>query len=183
MTPIKGVIVMQTEDRRNKIYSLLEASYPKTVTAAFMAKQFNVSRQIIVGDISVLKASGKNIISTARGYVAMRHPYEVYDYVGTLSCKHDNSLLAEELYSIVELGGIVIDVIILHDLYGKISCRLDLSSKYDVEKFLENSSLCESGLLCSLTDGQHIHTIGCKSEADFYAIKNALLEKHIVSKL
>ncbi len=174
---------MSTEDRRNKIYSLLEANYPETVTATYLAKQFNVSRQIIVGDISVLKAAGKDIMSTARGYAVVKRPFEsFYGYVGVLNCNHNESLLAEELYTIVEFGGTVIDVIVMHDLYGEISCKLDLSSKYDVKRFLISSSCGGSKPLCSLTDGQHIHTIGCKNESTFQAIRKALSEKNIISK-
>ena len=163
---------MSTEDRRNKIYSLLEANYPETVTATYLAKQFNVSRQIIVGDMS-----------TARGYAVVKRPFEsFYGYVGVLNCNHNESLLAEELYTIVEFGGTVIDVIVMHDLYGEISCKLDLSSKYDVKRFLISSSCGGSKPLCSLTDGQHIHTIGCKNESTFQAIRKALSEKNIISK-
>ena len=34
-----------------------------------LANELNVSRQIIVGDVAILKARGEDIISTARGYI------------------------------------------------------------------------------------------------------------------
>ena len=56
-----------TEERRNKIAAILHES-EEAVTGSSLAKRFNVSRQVIVQDIAVLRASGLQIVSTSNGY-------------------------------------------------------------------------------------------------------------------
>ena len=56
------------EARRKEILHTL-ANEEKPVSASKFASRFQVSRQIIVGDIALLRASGATIIATARGYV------------------------------------------------------------------------------------------------------------------
>lgn len=172
---------MTTEERRKEIFSLLEQAYPNTLTATNLADKFGVSRQVIVGDISVLRAGGKDIISTARGYVIVKEPKTPeYGYVGVLHCSHNSNQLAEELYTIINFGADILDVIIVHNLYGELSCKLDLSSKYEVDKFIENSNWDTDKPLCFLTGGNHLHTIGCKDKETFELIKKALAEKNMI---
>ena len=56
------------------------------ISASDMARQFNVSRQSIVGDIALLRASGTDITATSRGYVLTEKMFEDHIYVGTLVC-------------------------------------------------------------------------------------------------
>ena len=53
--------------RCEKILSILNST-EKPVTASQLAEEFGVSRQIIVGDVAILRAAGFGIIATARGY-------------------------------------------------------------------------------------------------------------------
>ena len=58
---------MESEDRRKQIIDILtKASSP--VTGTELSKKCQVSRQIIVGDVALLRARGISIISTPRGY-------------------------------------------------------------------------------------------------------------------
>lgn len=75
------------------------------ISASDMARQFNVSRQSIVGDIALLRASGTDITATSRGYVLTEKMFEDHIYVGTLVCDHGDDRLEEELYTIVDMGG------------------------------------------------------------------------------
>ena len=59
---------MTAKQRRNEISNILSTS-TEPVSAASLAQRFNVSRQIIVGDVALLRASGINIIATPRGYL------------------------------------------------------------------------------------------------------------------
>ena len=61
---------MKAEERRRAIAKTLTAEHPVSATA--LAGQFSVSRQIIVGDIALLRAAGANIVSTPRGYLVPR---------------------------------------------------------------------------------------------------------------
>ena len=52
---------MNTEERRQKILeTLLHSKIP--LTGAMLSHKFQVSRQIIVGDITVLRATGHDIV-------------------------------------------------------------------------------------------------------------------------
>ena len=57
--------------RRQAVNQVLEeAGGPVSATA--LAKQFSVSRQIIVGDVALLRAAGEESLATPRGYVLGR---------------------------------------------------------------------------------------------------------------
>ena len=59
---------MQREKRKDNIIQKLQST-DSPVSASSLAKEFGVSRQIIVGDIAILRAEGHDISSTPRGYV------------------------------------------------------------------------------------------------------------------
>ena len=58
---------MKAEERRQIIAQTLTAD--KAISATALAGKFSVSRQIIVGDIALLRAGGMDIAATPRGYV------------------------------------------------------------------------------------------------------------------
>ncbi len=59
---------MRSAERRKAIAAYLQAE-KEAVSGSALAEKFDVSRQIIVQDISLLKASGYDILSTHYGYV------------------------------------------------------------------------------------------------------------------
>ena len=59
---------MNAETRRKKILEHLSVS-SGPVSATALAGKFSVSRQVIVGDIALLRASGADITATPRGYI------------------------------------------------------------------------------------------------------------------
>ena len=62
---------MNAAKRREEIRALLrEADVP--MSAGAIAARFSVSRQIIVGDIALLRAAGEGILATPRGYLMER---------------------------------------------------------------------------------------------------------------
>ena len=56
---------MKAEERRQIIAQTLTAD--KAISATVLAGKFSVSRQIIVGDIALLRAAGMDIVATPRG--------------------------------------------------------------------------------------------------------------------
>lgn len=64
---------MNGEERRNKIIDYIEHS-PVPVSGTALANHFSVSRQAVVQDIALLRASGNDILSTNRGYVIAPKP-------------------------------------------------------------------------------------------------------------
>ena len=98
-----------------------------------------------------------------------------------IACRHTKEQLRPELYTIVDFGATVIDVTIEHAIYGELSGKLDLSSRYDVDRFMEKvENEKNSAPISTLTGGAHLHSIGCKDEAVFQMIKNALRELGIL---
>ena len=55
-------------DRRNQIVKIIQNS-PSPVPARSLAASCQVSRQVIVQDIALIRAAGYDIISTNRGYI------------------------------------------------------------------------------------------------------------------
>ena len=58
------------EEKRSKLLQILKAS-STPITGSDLSKQTNVSRQVIVGDITLLKARNEPIIATSQGYLYM----------------------------------------------------------------------------------------------------------------
>jgi hypothetical protein len=141
------------------------------VSAAVLASRFNVSRQVVVGDVALLRASGEDISATPRGYVLSRDT----DFIKrTVACCHGSEDMERELNIIVDNGCTVLDVIVEHPIYGQLAGRLELKSRYDVRQFALRSQQEEARPLSDLTDGIHLHTILCPDEDAFQRVKEDL---------
>lgn len=167
---------MKVTERRKAIVNLLSAS--KTpISGGELSKQFNVSRQIIVQDITVLKGLGYEIFSTHHGYVLQKSP--LVERVFKL--KHTTEQTEDELNSIVDLGGTVVDVFVWHKVYGKISATLNIFSRLHVKQFLEGVRTGKSTELMNITGGYHYHTVRADSEAVLDKIEETLRQKNYIA--
>lgn len=140
--------------RRNAILQTLETA-ETPVSAAALARALGVSRQIIVGDVALLRAGGHPVSATPRGYISGRSP----GVTRTLACLHDAAGMEAELNALVDTGCEVVDVIVEHPLYGQLTGALRLRSRYDVSQFIAQSRQCRANPLSQLTGGLHLHTI------------------------
>ena len=70
-TQTEGVRGLNAKERRQAILEQLKRA-EKPVSATALARQYGVSRQIIVGDVALLRAGGEPISATPRGYVLDR---------------------------------------------------------------------------------------------------------------
>lgn len=163
---------MNAAARRDGILRILRAA-EAPVSAAVLADRFGVSRQIIVGDVALLRAAGEEISATPRGYVCARDSSAALRR--TVACSHTAEQTGEELYIFVDNGCTVVDVTVEHPVYGQLVGALDLHSRYDVGEFLRRSA--GAAPLSSLTDGLHLHTLLCPDEAAFERVKAQLREK------
>ena len=168
---------MNSEQRREKIISVLQMS-DKPISASCFANEFSVTRQIIVADIALLRAGGYPIRAEHKGYVLEKPDSQMM--TKRIVVKHGNNEVQEELYSVVDHGGKVIDVIVQHSVYGKIVAELNLSSRYDVDRFIKHINETDAKPLLLLTEGLHIHTIEVKDEVTFGSIIERLNELHIL---
>ena len=170
---------MSKLERRDQLMIILENS-DSPVNASVLATRLNVSRQIIVGDIALLRASGLNISATPTGYILENEKsLPKFGYTGIIACRHDENTLADEMYSVVDFGGTIIDVTIDHSTYGQISGRLDISSRHEADIFLEKLKSSQSKPLSDLTDGIHLHKVGCRNKETFDLIVKTLVGKGI----
>lgn len=152
---------MHAQERRNALRQLLQqTSHP--ISASSLAERFSVSRQIIVGDIALLRASGMEICATPRGYVILPKNDRL---VRKIACRHSADQMGDELRAVVDQGCTVVDVIVEHPVYGQLTGPLQLSTRYDVEQFLQRVNSSDAIPLSALTDGIHLHTIACPDEA------------------
>ena len=87
-----------SERRENIIRQIRNSKVP--VAGKQLAEDYQVSRQVIVQDIALIRASGYDIISTNRGYI-LNGPAEVSR---VFKVQHTDEQLEEELCAIVDLG-------------------------------------------------------------------------------
>ena len=127
---------MNAKERREKILARL-ASADEAISASRLAADFSVSRQIIVGDVALLRAAGHEILATPHGYICERARSGV---VCQVACRHDAAQMQEELNAIVDQGCTVLDVIVSHPIYGQLTGQLNLSSRYEVAAFIEKAT-------------------------------------------
>ena len=163
---------MQAEERRQAILDILRQS-AAPVSATALASRFSVSRQIIVGDIALLRATGATISATPRGYMlSQQAPSGIIHQV---ACQHDGAEIMEaELNAMVDQGCTVLDVIVEHPIYGQLTGSLQLSPRYDVKQFIARCAQSDARPLSHLTEGIHLHTISCPDEAAYERVKSTL---------
>lgn len=161
---------MRAEERRQAIREILERA-AEPVSAGALAARFSVSRQIVVGDIALLRAAGAAISATPRGYVTERAPAGL---VRQVAVRHTARQMGDELNAVVDNGCTVLDVIVDHPVYGQLTGPLRLASRYDVDQFLARCARSDARPLSDLTEGIHLHTLSCPDEAAYERVRQAL---------
>ncbi len=166
---------MTAQERRNAILSRLQSgNSPLSATA--LSGLLGVSRQVIVGDVALLRAAGAQIVSTARGYLIP--PAE--GLVRQVVCQHTPGQTREELYAMVDGGCTVLDVTVEHPVYGEITAPLQLSCRFDVDEFVRKMQEHGAQPLSLLTDGIHAHRLSAPSECAFLRVLSVLRSKRML---
>jgi hypothetical protein len=149
------------EERRAWLLEYLK-KYRGPVTGTELAKKANVSRQVIVGDITLLKAHNEPIIATSRGYLYMPAA-ESGSAEKIIACCHDRNRTEEELNMIVDHGVTVKDVKVEHPVYGDLTASIMVSNRQEVKAFIKEMNERKASLLSELTSGVHLHTLSAPS--------------------
>lgn len=163
---------MDAQERRHKIIDLL--GHGEVISGSELAGKLGVSRQVVVQDIAILRAAGHGILSTPQGYRlegSMKRCSRIF------ACNHDMDKVYDELSIIVDYGGKVVDVMVEHPVYGELKGYLMISSRYDLDNFMNSLKESQGKLLSSLTGGVHLHTVEAESEAVLDRIEKALKDK------
>ena len=171
-------MAMGGQESREQILKILKNS-DKPVAGTELAKQLQVSRQVIVQDMALIRANGVEILSTNRGYVIdeERTASRVFKVI------HTDGQVEEELNLFVDLGGKVEDVFVFHKVYGVIKASMNIKSRRDVKNYMEGISTGKSTNLKNLTSDYHYHTITADDEQTLDMIQEELRQRGFLAKL
>lgn len=167
---------MNSIERREDIFKLLLKS-EVPLKGVDIAKNYSVTRQVIVRDIAILRAKGHNIMATPDGYIVNKNDNKVK---AIIAVNHREDQMIEEMSIVIKYGGIIEDVIVEHPLYGEIRGMLMIKNYNELNKFSKKYSDQEARLLSVLTKGVHIHTIAAESNEDIEAIISELREHDFI---
>lgn len=166
---IRNEKILGAERRQLLVTTLIQSKEP--ITGRELGDLTNVSRQVIVGDITLLKAKGEPIIATNRGYLYMHPQVEFNKIEKVIVCNHTSEETEEELNILVDNGITVKDVRIEHPVYGDLTASVMVSNRNEVKNFIENIQKTNATFLLELTEGIHLHTLIANSE---HEIDNAI---------
>lgn len=169
---------MSGEERRREIVELLKDS-ATPISGTALAKKLSVSRQVVVQDMALLRASRYDILSTTKGYV-LNEPVKSQEQTRVLKVLHTDEQIEQELQMIVDFGGVVQDVFVQHRIYGTMRADMNIRSRKDVSEFMEHLQNGKSSPLKNITSGYHFHTIAADSEETLNLIEQALRRKGYV---
>ncbi|MEE0884146.1 MAG: transcription repressor NadR [Faecalimonas sp.] len=165
-------------ERREQIIEILKNS-TEPVAGTELAKRLNVSRQVIVQDMALIRANGVEIISTNRGYI-IHAPNQVSRVFKVI---HTDEQVEEELNLFVDLGAKVENVFVYHKVYNVIKVNMDIKSRLDVCKYMEGITSGKSTNLMNLTSNYHYHTIVAEDEQTLDMIQEELQCRGFLAKL
>lgn len=170
--------ILNGSQRRKKVVTLLRQSITP-LSGASLGKETGVSRQVVVQDIALLRTEGYEIVATPRGYVlnTPKHAKRVFKTF------HTNEQTEEELTTIVDLGGCVVDVMVNHRAYGKMSAPLNIRNRRDVQIFMNQLNTGKSTPLLNVTSGYHFHTVTAEREEILDEIEEALDAKGMLTEV
>lgn len=163
--------------RRKEIIKLL-IKENKALKGSYIANEFNVTRQIVVKDIAILRAEGNAIIATPEGYIISSNDKILYKRIFAVC--HSSNDIKDEFSSMIKYGGIIEDVIVEHPLYGELKAMLMIKTLNDIENFISNFNNNDVKPLSALTSGVHLHTVSAESEEILNLIEEELKSKKII---
>lgn len=167
---------MLGQERREEILSLLKSAQGP-ITGNDLAKIANVSRQVIVNDINLLKALNEPIIATNQGYLYLKNGNEKNVFEKKIVCNHTKEQAEDELLTIVDCGVTVKNVMIEHPIYGEITANMMVSNRLDVKNFINQVNNTNATFLSQLTDGTHLHLISAPTQGQIEQAEQLLRQK------
>lgn len=156
-------------ERREQIINCIKNS-AAPVSGKALAQKYDVSRQVIVQDIALIRAAGHDILSTNRGYI-LNAPKVVSR---VFKVHHTDEALEDELCSIVDMGGRVVNVMVNHHVYGHMEAMLNISSRRNVAEFISDIRSGKSSPLKNITSNYHYHRVEADDAKTLDMIEAAL---------
>lgn len=171
---------MEGMKRREQLLQILQES-KKPVSGSELSNLLGVSRQVIVQDIALLRASDIQIFSTTKGYLIYQSEQPKIKRI--FKVRHTTEQIEDELCTIVDNGGNILDVLVSHAIYGEITTELIIRNRQDVYEFVDKIKEKKIVPLKELTDGIHQHTVVADSEETLDRIEKALAQKGYLNKM
>lgn len=151
------------EERRTTILQALK-NEDGPITGTELAKRTQVSRQVIVNDMALLKAKNEPIIATSQGYIYFADNKEQTLYETEIASLHSNTEAEDEMNILVDAGVTIKNVTVEHPVYGDLTASIMVSSRFEVQQFIQKIKETEASLLMDLTEGAHLHVITADSQ-------------------
>lgn len=174
--------MMNGDERRQAIIRELQGT-SRPISGSALARAAGVSRQVVVQDIALLRADGHDVVATSRGYVLREGEGQPCVPTRLVKVHHGVDDVGDELNTIVDLGGAVLNVMVNHRVYGKIIADLDVRNRRDVERYLEGIRTGKSYPLMTVTSGYHFHRIAAETEEQLDEIEAALRAKGYLAEI
>ncbi len=165
---------MEGSKRREQLIKIIKEN-GDPISGGELSRMLGVSRQVIVQDIALLRAADINIIATTRGYLLVQSESSMVKKI--FKVKHTNEQIEDELCTIVDNGGKILDVLVTHEIYGDITTALIIRNRQDVYDFVKKVHDKKIIPLKELTDGIHRHTVEAESQEMIDRIEKALKKK------
>ncbi|MDF2538058.1 MAG: hypothetical protein K0S76_1079 [Herbinix sp.] len=165
---------MEGKERREHLVKILQERL-EPISGSDLSALLGVSRQVIVQDIALLRATDINIFSTTKGYLIYHSEHQAVKRL--IKVKHTTDQIEDELCTIVDNGGKILDVLVKHEIYGEIATELIIRNRQDVYDFVKKVREKQLVPLKELTGNLHHHTVEADSEATLDRIEAALFEK------
>ncbi len=145
------------------------------MTGTELAARFEVSRQVIVQDMAVLRAASHQVLASPQGYFLDRHTPGLHRSV--VAVRHTPTETEDELIALVDVGVEVVDVIVEHPIYGELRGMLHIASREDVQQFMIQLATTGAHLFSELTDGLHLHTLEARRPDQLQRARSVLKER------
>jgi transcriptional regulator of NAD metabolism len=165
-----------SNERRAELLRILrETDGP--ASGSELAATLGVSRQAIVHDIAILRATGVSIVGGRDGYHVAEGTREV---VAVIRCRHEPTRFREELEILLDRGITVLDVGVDHSVYGEVRALMVIESRADIDRHAESFKDPNARPLSAMTQGIHSHTVRAPSHDALRAAKRELRERGIL---
>jgi transcriptional regulator of NAD metabolism len=165
-----------SSERRAELMRILRET-GEPVRGSELSATLRVSRQAIVNDIALLRATGEPIVAGPQGYRMAEGSRGVTDVIRVY---HEPTRGREELEILLDRGVSVLDVGVEHSIFGEIRARILVESRADIDRHTETITRAGEAPLSVITRGFHSHTVRAPSRDALNAAKRELRERGIL---
>jgi uncharacterized protein len=166
-----------SEERRSRLIELLRSA-EAPITGSDLSNELAVSRQVVVNDVAIMRATGVAILGSPRGYVLVDHAGD--GPISRIASRHDREGNRREFEILVDRGIEIVDVVVDHPAYGELSANLLVRSRTDVDRYMQAIDGDGAQPLWALTNGVHVHHVRAPSADALEAAKRELAEAGIL---